>query len=57
MTGVPGKDFNSGLKAMTREVAETLELYGELHRYIPVLAAWNGFVAGEVDVRPPAPPR
>jgi glycosyltransferase involved in cell wall biosynthesis len=50
VTGVAGHDFNSGLKAMTHEVAETLELYGELHRYIPVLAAWNGFTVGEVDV-------
>jgi dolichol-phosphate mannosyltransferase len=50
VTGVEGRDFNSGLKAMTSEVARSLELYGELHRYIPVLAAWNGFVVGEVDV-------
>ena len=50
VTGVEGRDFNSGLKAMTRDVADSLELYGELHRYIPVLAAWNGFVVGEVDV-------
>ena len=50
VTGVPGKDFNSGLKAMTRELADTLEMYGELHRYIPVLAVWNGFRTGELDV-------
>jgi glycosyltransferase involved in cell wall biosynthesis len=50
VTGVPGKDFNSGLKVMTRELAESLELYGELHRYIPVLAVWNGFRVGELDV-------
>ncbi|MBI2710392.1 MAG: glycosyltransferase family 2 protein [Actinobacteria bacterium] len=50
VTGVPGRDFNSGLKVMTRELAETLELYGELHRYIPVLAVWNGFKVGELDV-------
>ncbi|MDQ1466682.1 MAG: hypothetical protein QOH10_1097, partial [Actinomycetota bacterium] len=50
VTGVSGRDFNSGLKAMRHDVAESLELYGELHRYIPVLAAWNGFVIGEVDV-------
>ena len=43
-------DFNSGLKAMRREVADTLEMYGELHRYIPVLAVWDGFRVGEVDV-------
>ena len=50
VTGVPGKDFNSGLKAMRRELADTLEMYGELHRYIPVLAVWNGFKVGELDV-------
>jgi glycosyltransferase involved in cell wall biosynthesis len=50
VTGVAGHDFNSGLKAMTNEVAESLELYGELHRYIPVLAVWNGFTVGEIDV-------
>jgi dolichol-phosphate mannosyltransferase len=50
ITGVPGKDFNSGLKAMRREVADELELYGELHRYIPVLADANGFRVGEIDV-------
>jgi glycosyltransferase involved in cell wall biosynthesis len=50
VTGVAGHDFNSGLKAMTHDAADSLELYGELHRYIPVLAAWNGFAVGEVDV-------
>ncbi len=50
LTGVDGKDFNSGLKAMRREVAEELDMYGEMHRYIPVLAAAKGFNVGEVDV-------
>jgi glycosyltransferase involved in cell wall biosynthesis len=50
VTGVPGKDFNSGLKAMRRELADSLEMYGELHRYIPVLAVWSGFKVAEVDV-------
>ncbi len=50
VTGVPGRDFNSGLKAMTRAVANSLELYGELHRYVPVLATWAGFKVAEVDV-------
>lgn len=49
-TGVRGQDFNSGLKAMRRSVMNPLVLYGELHRYIPVLAQWNGFRVGEVDV-------
>ena len=43
VTGVEGEDFNSGLKAMRREVMNPLVLYGELHRYIPVLAKWAGF--------------
>jgi len=50
ITGVPGKDFNSGLKAMRREVVEEIDLYGEMHRYIPVLADAQGFKVGEVDV-------
>jgi Glycosyl transferase family 2 len=50
VTGVSGKDFNSGLKAMKREVMNPLVLYGELHRYIPVLAQWAGFRVGEVEV-------
>jgi glycosyltransferase involved in cell wall biosynthesis len=50
VTGIHGEDFNSGLKAMKREVMNPLVLYGELHRYIPVLAQWNGFRVGEVDV-------
>ncbi len=50
VTGVSGLDFNSGLKAMRREVAQPMVLYGELHRYIPVLAQWAGFRVGEVDV-------
>jgi glycosyltransferase involved in cell wall biosynthesis len=50
VTGVEGKDFNSGFKAMSRELADSLEMYGELHRYIPVLAVWGGFKTTEVDV-------
>lgn len=50
VTGVAGRDFNSGLKAMRQEVSTNLGLYGELHRYIPVLAHWQGFRVGEIDV-------
>ncbi|HEX4491666.1 MAG TPA: glycosyltransferase family 2 protein [Acidimicrobiia bacterium] len=50
ITGVPGRDFNSGLKAIRRDLVDELDLYGELHRYIPVLAASSGFAVGEVDV-------
>lgn len=50
VSGVPGRDFNSGLKVFRREVAEAINLYGELHRYVPVLAAWSGFSVTEVEV-------
>ena len=50
VTGVKGADFNSGLKVMTRDAVEQLDIYGELHRYIPVLVAWEGFSVEEVDV-------
>lgn len=43
-------DFNCGFKAYRREVLEQVAIYGELHRYIPVLASRKGFRVGEVDV-------
>jgi glycosyltransferase involved in cell wall biosynthesis len=43
-------DCNSGFKAMRRSVAEHLDLYGERHRFLPVLAHWRGFRVGEVPV-------
>jgi glycosyltransferase involved in cell wall biosynthesis len=36
-------DFNCGLKAYRKDVIKTVEVYGEMHRYIPVLAKWAGF--------------
>ena len=36
-------DFNCGLKAYRREVVKSIEVYGEMHRYIPLLAKWAGF--------------
>jgi glycosyltransferase involved in cell wall biosynthesis len=36
-------DFNCGLKAYKRKVIKSIEVYGEMHRYIPVLAKWAGF--------------
>jgi glycosyltransferase involved in cell wall biosynthesis len=51
VTGLPLHDFNSGLKLFRREVAESIEVYGELHRFIPALAHWRGFRVGEVPVR------
>ena len=43
VTGIRLHDFNCGLKAYKREVVENIKLYGELHRYIPLLAKWEGF--------------
>lgn len=50
LTGVRLHDFNSGFKAYRREVVEELRLYGELHRFIPAIAAWRGFRVDEVPV-------
>lgn len=43
LSGVQLNDFNCGLKAYKLEVVKTIKLYGEMHRYIPVQAKWNGF--------------
>lgn len=43
-------DFNSGFKVYRREVLDEIALYGELHRYIPVLASRKGFAIGEIAV-------
>ncbi|WP_412061409.1 glycosyltransferase family 2 protein [Rubrivirga sp. IMCC45206] len=43
MSGIPLHDFNSGIKAYRREVVESVRVYGELHRYIPLLAKWEGY--------------
>jgi glycosyltransferase involved in cell wall biosynthesis len=50
MTGIKLHDFNCGLKAYTRAAAKSLNVYGELHRFLPVLAHWSGFRAGEIPV-------
>jgi glycosyltransferase involved in cell wall biosynthesis len=49
-TGIPLHDFNCGLKAYRREVVQNINVYGELHRYIPVVASDRGFRVGEVKV-------
>lgn len=52
MTRIPLHDFNCGLKAYRAEVVKNVHLYGELHRYIPVLAMWEGYDRiGEKEVR------
>lgn len=43
LSGIPLHDFNCGLKAYRQEVVKTVRVYGELHRYIPLLAYWEGF--------------
>jgi glycosyltransferase involved in cell wall biosynthesis len=50
-THIPLHDFNNGFKAYRREVTEELKLYGELHRFIPVLAYWKGYRIGELEVQ------
>lgn len=51
LAGVELHDFNCGFKIYRREVLEQVSIYGELHRYIPVLASRRGFKVGELDVR------
>ena len=43
MSGIKLNDFNCGLKAYKSSVVKSIEIYGEMHRYIPVLAKWAGF--------------
>ena len=49
--GIRLQDINSRLRVFRREVVEDLPLYGDLHIYLPVLAARQGFTIGEVPVR------
>jgi glycosyltransferase involved in cell wall biosynthesis len=50
LTGMRIHDFNCGLKAYKKDVARELMIYGELHRFIPVLAYWKGYQVTEVQV-------
>lgn len=43
MSGIMLHDFNCGLKAYRKEVVKSIEVYSEMHRYIPVIAKWAGF--------------
>jgi len=43
MSGIKLHDMNCGLKAYRKNVVKSIELYGEMHRYIPVLAKWAGY--------------
>lgn len=51
MSGIKLHDFNCGLKAYRKEVTEVIKVYGELHRYLPVLADWEGFNVTEMVVQ------
>jgi len=51
LTGIPLHDFNCGFKAYRKEVLDGIKIYGELHRYIPVLAQELGFSNTEVSVK------
>ena len=50
LTKVEIHDFGCTLKAYRKEAIEDIELYGEMHRYIPALLAWKGFKVGEIEV-------
>lgn len=50
MTGVRLHDHNCGMKGYRTEVFKEIRLYGELHRFIPVLAAARGFTVGEIEI-------
>ncbi len=50
LTGLRIHDFNCGLKAYRRAVINELKLHGELHRFIPALASWQGFRVAEIEV-------
>ncbi len=43
VSGIKLHDFNCGLKAYHRDVIKHIQVYGEMHRYIPLIAKWNGF--------------
>ncbi len=50
LSGIPMRDFGSTFKAYRREVLQGTELYGELHRFIPALASWQGVSIVEVPI-------
>lgn len=50
-SGIKIHDFNCGLKAYKSEVTKRVNVYGELHRYVPVLANWEGFSVTEIPVK------
>ncbi|NWF51035.1 MAG: glycosyltransferase family 2 protein [Ignavibacteriaceae bacterium] len=51
ISGIKIHDFNCGLKAYRKHVTDSIKVYGELHRYVPVLARWQGFTVSEIPVK------
>ncbi|MFZ3386613.1 MAG: glycosyltransferase, partial [Candidatus Hydromicrobium sp.] len=51
LTGVNLHDYGCTLKAYRKEVVKNIDLYGEMHRYIPAIASWMGIKVAEVPVR------
>ena len=51
VTGFPVHDLGCTLKAMRREIAQDLRLYGEMHRFIPILAHWQGARCAEMETK------
>ena len=50
VSGVPLHDYGCSLKAYRRSVLDGVKLYGEMHRFVPIYAAWNGARVGEIPV-------
>lgn len=51
ISGLQIHDFNCGLKVYRREVVKDIQIYGQLHRFIPALAHWQGYKVGELVVK------
>ncbi len=51
VSGIELHDLNCGFKAYRRWVVRDVRIYGELHRFIPVIAAWKGYAVGEIEVQ------
>jgi glycosyltransferase involved in cell wall biosynthesis len=51
VTGFPVHDLGCTLKVIRREIAQELQLYGEMHRFIPILAHWHGARCVEVETK------
>ncbi len=51
VAGLKIHDFNCGLKAYRNEVVKDIQIYGQLHRFVPVLAHWQGYRVGELVVK------